>query len=235
MTTSGTTSFNPVRDQIVNRALRIIGAYASTDSPRPEQSRDAIETLNMMLKSWQIDGFLWLKGTYTQSLVANQNSYSLGVGSPDGITIRPTRIFSATRKNIASGYEIPMIQVSREDYLRLPNKTTVGTPVQFYYDPQLVLGVLYVWPAPLDATDQLILNADRTVQDMTSDQNTYDLPQEWSDAISVNLASKLASEYGLPIGERQLLAQEASALKMNVESYSRENTSTFFGVTTNGS
>jgi len=91
-----------------------------------------------------------------------------------------------------------------------------------------------VWPTPTDASDQLVLNADRTIQDMLSDLNTFDMPQEWSEAISTNLAAKIAPEYGIPLGERQLLNQDAAQLKANIESYSRDNASTFFGVTTYG-
>ena len=323
MSTSGSTSFNPVRDQIVNRALRLVGAYASTDSPRPEQSRDASETLNMMLKSWQIDGYLWLKETTTLQLFSGQTQYDLGVGTPElyyqgsstpaplqivsalyflgdviltvastaglpgisspywladsnglygkymctkitateltidstflanpGIdsawtlyhtptvttsyTSRPTRVFTATRKNVSSGYEVPVTLIARDDYFRLPNKLSSGVPVQLYYDPQLVLGQINVWPAPSSEDDVLVLNVDRTIQDMVSDLNTFDLPQEWSEAISTNLAAKIAPEYGIPLGERQLLNQDAAQLKANIESYSRDNASTFFGVTTYG-
>ncbi|MGL4677887.1 MAG: hypothetical protein ACRCWC_00715, partial [Plesiomonas shigelloides] len=61
MATSGTTSYNPNRDAVIRRALRLVGAYQANSQPRPEQISDAQEVLNMMLKAWQIDGLVWLR------------------------------------------------------------------------------------------------------------------------------------------------------------------------------
>ena len=235
MTTSGTTSYNPVRDQIVNRALRMVGAYASSDNPRPEQSNDAADALNMMLKAWQIENHLWLKKFAVLTLVQGQNSYQIGAGSADlclyqGTAInadRPTRIFSATRKQ-TSGSEIPIISTSRSDFHGLPNKATQGRVVQFYYDPQLALGTLNVWPTPDASGDVLVLSLDRPLQDVLADTDTFDMPQEWTDCLCYGLALRLAPEYGLSLSERQLLAAEYEKFKEPLLDYDREDTSVFF-------
>ena len=110
--TSNVTALNVTTNQIVNAALRMVGAYASTDNPRPEQQADAIEALNLMLKSWQIEGFLWLEEFITLNLITGQSVYTIGPDSPDTITSdgtaysqRPTRIFHANRK-LTSGVEV---------------------------------------------------------------------------------------------------------------------------------
>lgn len=56
MTTSGTTSFNPVRDKVIYGALRLCGAHNSANIPRPEQLQDTIDALDMMMKSWARKG-----------------------------------------------------------------------------------------------------------------------------------------------------------------------------------
>lgn len=239
MTTSGSTSFNPVRDQIIKGALRIVGAYASTDNPRPEQIADALETLNMMLKSWQIENFLWLRQFAVLTLVAGQASYKLGGTAPDACVYqgtatpidRPTRIFSAMRQ-LASGYQIPMQGMSRDDYTALPNKAAQGSPVQYYYDPQREQGVIYLWLVPSDATETIVLTVDRTVQDMLADTDTYDFPQEWMEVIKYGLAVRLAPEYGINLSERQILAQEYTSLRENIKSYDHDHVSTTFGIQT---
>lgn len=235
MTTSGSATYNPVRDQIVNRALRMVGAYASSDSARPEQVSDATDALNMMLKAWQIENHLWLKKFAVLTLVNGQNSYQLGAGSSDICVYqgtatavdRPTRIFSATRKQ-SSGSEVSIISTSRSDFHALPNKATQGRVVQYYYDPQLVLGVFSVWPTPDVSGDTIILSLDRPLQDVLADTDTYDMPQEWTDCLCYGLALRIAPEYGLSLSERQLLAQEYTAFKQPLLDYDRENTSVFF-------
>lgn len=235
--TSNVTSLNVTTNQIVNAALRMVGAYASTDNARPEQQADAIEALNLMLKSWQIEGFLWLEEFVTLNLIAGQSIYTIGPSSPDTIvdadaltyTQRPTRIFHATRK-LASGVEIEMSPMSREDYQRLTNKSVPAPPNSYYYSPQTNNGKLYVWPTPAVSTEQMVMTVDRNLQAMVSDINAYDLPQEWLQLIKYGLACTIAPEYGISNAERQLLEQEFIALKAVASNYNRENTSTFFQV-----
>lgn len=234
MATSGSTSFNPTRDVVVRRALRMVGAFASTDNPRPEQLTDAFSVLNTMIKAWQVDGFTWTYTFAELTLVQGQSSYDLGLTSTDTCVYqgtvnpaaRPIRIFSATRKD-TNDQEVPLDLISRDDYQALNNKTTQGRVNQIYYDPQIVLGKLYVWPTPDASGDVLVLNMDRPLQDMTSDADNYDFPQEWIDVLSYGLALRLAPEYGLPISERQLLAQELVALKSAVLAYDRGDESVF--------
>lgn len=208
----------------------MVGAYTSTDQPRPEQAQDAIIALNMMLKSWQVEGFLWLKEYFQMPLVAGQYIYTLGpAGTAEywpamTTTIdRPTRIWNLKRKD-TNGNEIPINVISRQEYTDLPNKTTTGVVNQYYYDPQLVNGNLFIWPAPIaGTTDVLWGTCDRSIQDMISDTDTYDVPQEWLRVVTVGLAREIASEYGVALGERQLLNQEYIALKDSISSYDREN------------
>lgn len=233
--TSDVTSFNPTTYEVIKAALRGVGAYASTDQPRPEQIEDALFALNVMLKSWQVDGFLWLQEFITVDMVAAQESYQIGPNSGDTVldangaayTQRPTKVFTASRRD-STGYEIPMMSISRADYAALPNKTASGSPVQYYYDPQLGEGRLYVWPSPSNSTDKVVLTVDRNLQDMVSDINTFDMPREWIEVVISGLKCRLAAEYGLALGERQLLDKEFVMLKESILAYNRENTSVFY-------
>lgn len=82
--TSGTSTYNPSRDVVIRRALRMVGAYASTSQPRPEQLNDASDVLNMMLKGWQMDGLLWLREFATLFLNKGQRVYNLAPSSIAG-------------------------------------------------------------------------------------------------------------------------------------------------------
>lgn len=229
MSTSGVTSFSANRDTIVRRALRMVGAFPSTDLPRPEQQTDAIAVLNMMLKEWSVEGFLWLRQFVTVTLVAGQNNYELG---PDGTPVidRPLHVYSANRKS-ALGNEIPMISLTRSDWMAIPNKTSNGTPVQYYYDPQTINGMLYVWPTPPAGTsDTVILDVDRQLDIMQDSLNDFDFPPQWQNCIAYNLAARLAPEYGVPLAERQLIEKEAGAILVRLATDDRDLASIHLGV-----
>lgn len=238
MTTSGTTTFNPTRDQIVYGALRLLGAYtANGNTPRPEQVSDSVEALDMMLKSWQVDGLLHLKTFIYVALVAARATYTIGPDSTDTVTTdaagavsfkkRPTSIASPRRRTIATGDEVPMDDpLSRSDYAALPNKATSGTPTKVYYDPQISNGTLYVWPVPSTAVDQIVLTVDRTIEDAGDSDATFDLPPEWVEAVKWNLAARLIPEY--PGADADRIEKYAAMFREKMVSFNAESGPTFF-------
>lgn len=237
MTTSGAVIFNPTITQVVYGALRMVGAYASGDNPRPEQISDAKEALDMMLKGWQMDGLLWLKEDVYVALVAAQASYAIGPGSADTVTTdvagavaysqRPTRIYFPRRYTIATEYEVPMADpLSRQEYAALTNKATAGTPVQVFFDPGIATGTLIVWPVPTTATDKIVFTVDRILEDAGDGDNTFDIPPEWSETVKYNLAGRLLPEY--PTADVARIEKWAMLLKEKMEGYQRSGESTFF-------
>lgn len=311
MTVSTTKTYNPVRDVIIKKALRLVGAYSPLSVPKGDQIDDAVEALNMMIKAWQIQGFMWIQQYVTLFLVPGQRVYSLpgangaseyaqstitaalvatntvvtladssamsgadvvGIYLADGsihwdiiatvdtalqITLttgvasaatsgaviyayapadalyRPTRCFSAVRVNQSSN-EVPLNSMSRDDYSNQVSKTISGTPVSYYFDPQLDPAKLYVWQPPTNASEILVLDVDRPLSVMVDSANTFDFPQEWVECIAYGLAVRLAPEYSVPLNERQLLTSEFAQFADNLMSYNRDWTSTFLGVNYHG-
>jgi hypothetical protein len=209
----------------------MVGAYTSTDLPRPEQLTDAASVLNIMLKAWSIEGFLWLRQFKTITLVAGQNTYTLGpAGSP--AMDRPLHIFTANRKMVG-GAEIPLFNLTRADWMAIPNKTSQGTPVQIYYDPQTINGTMYVWPTPsVGVTDTIVVDVDRQLDIMADNLNDFDFPPQWIEAITYNLAARIAPEYGLPMSERLQIEKEAGGLFIHASNDDRDLGSIRFEVRT---
>lgn len=236
MPTSGSTSFNPVRDTIIKGALRLVNAYASTGSPQPEQMQDALESLNILLKSWQVEGALWLKQYATLTCVSGKAKYTI----PGAETVsdetsaqiaRPTRISNLTRRTTLTGADIPMDDgrpMARSDYAALPNKDASGVPLRAYYDPQLVTGALYLWPVPDSNTIQIKFTCDRPIQDMLSDTDTFDVPQEQIRRIKYALALEIAPEYAMPAGDYDRLNQRYKEISEALSDYDQEPTGTQF-------
>lgn len=147
--------------------------------------------------------------------------------------VRPLRIIAGRRYNFDSDQDTEMFPVSRLDYQRLTSKTQSGTPTQFYYDPRggaNASGLLYIWPAPSNVNDVFKFTWHRPIQDFSAAANTSDLPQEWVEALTFNLAVRLAPEYDVPGEKFAMLRTLAAETLDTVSGADREPESVFFGV-----
>lgn len=84
MATSGTYTHGRNRDQIIRRALRIVGAFEAGETPDSDSVNEAAEALNAMVKHWQADGIhIWTTIEATLFLQADQARYEVGTSSSD--------------------------------------------------------------------------------------------------------------------------------------------------------
>ena len=227
MATSGSTDYSQTRDDIIKRALRLIGALAQGESPTTDQVTEAAVALNGLVKAWEADGMpLWAIKERTITLLANTTTYTL-------TTPKPLKVIQAWYRNTTSNVDVPMRVITRDEYNRLGNKSSTGTPIQVYYEPRRDDGVLHVFPTP-SATDvtnvsiHIVYQAPFEDFDLATD--TPDFPQEWYDAVTYGLATRLAPEYGLPIPDRKTLWQEMSIIKQDALNFGLEEGSIYFQV-----
>ena len=79
MATSGSTDWNPTRNQLIKSALRKISSLDSHNPIEANELADAAFTLNAMVKEWMGRGIdLWLRREVTLFLANGTTSYSLG-------------------------------------------------------------------------------------------------------------------------------------------------------------
>lgn len=126
------------------------------------------------------------------------------------------------------GQDTPVKLISRAEYAQLSNKASSGKIVQTYYDPQLVNGQLYLWPAPDSASDILRFWYERILEDFDVGTDTPDFAIEWGEALILGLASRMAPSAGMTLPERQDLKLRADFALGLADAYGRENVSTFF-------
>jgi hypothetical protein len=93
----------------------------------------------------------------------------------------------------AAPQEIPIAKINRDDYSNLPNKWFQGRPLQFWYNKSIPQPTLTLWPSPqLQFTfSQIVLYAQRYVQDVGTLTQTVEVPQRWFLAILTRLAKEL--------------------------------------------
>lgn len=129
---------------------------------------------------------------------------------------RPLRILQARRYQYIGQQDVPMSEeytgLAREEYFDLPNKTSPNQVVDYYYDPQIGTGILYVWGSPSDSNYAVKFTYLRQINDLINATDTVELPTEWLEPIVYNLSVRLCPAYGkqsqlpvlVPVAEKML-------------------------------
>ena len=78
MSTSGSINFNVTKSDIIDHAFRLLAVYGEQESVSAEDTAIASRALNMMVKSWQVQGLhLWTETEATGILQADIPSYTI--------------------------------------------------------------------------------------------------------------------------------------------------------------
>jgi hypothetical protein len=108
---------------------------------------------------------------------------------------RPLRVLSARRKTYSVDSEIEISEWSRSQYFNQVNKESQGTIVNWYYSPQLTNGRIYVWQTASDVDQLLRFTYERPIEDVDDSTNNLDIPVEWLECITYNLAARMSNYY----------------------------------------
>lgn len=191
-TVLSTTAANIIKD-----AYYLVGAADIEDSLSAGETAVGLRFLNSFIKHLQSRGAqLHTISDIEIPLYGSKQSYTIGPdASYDKNTGRPMRIISARRRN-SDGYELPMIEISREDYKNLPIKSTVAQPTQFAFERLAGYGVVYIWPVSDAATAEtseytMVATIQRAVDIFDTNEDAGDFPSEMHLAITYCLADML--------------------------------------------
>lgn len=229
MATSLTDDFNLTRDQIIRAAFESIGVAVTNEPLDPDDVQVGNIALNALAMAWKGFGLhLWKRGRASLTLVAGTSSYALIPTLGSG-TEKPMRLLSVDRED-SNGDTISMTTLSLQEYEALPNKTTTGVPIDYYFEPSRTTSTMYVWPVPsateaAEYTIEYVYQA--PIQDMSVGTNDVDFPNEWYRALILNLAVDLAPKYGLEINARRMLELQAADALDLAKDYDVEDTSIF--------
>jgi hypothetical protein len=92
--------------------------------------------------------------------------------------------------------EIPFGVLNRDTYTNQSNKVFPGRPNSFWFQRDLALPVMNLWPAPNVAAEQaqLVIWRHRHIMDTANLRQDVEVPQRWIDAIVNGLAFKVSCE-----------------------------------------
>ena len=179
---------------VIDRALRLIGAIASGESPTSAESADGLVALNAMISSWQtekLNVYAFVDTPFT--LVNADSSYTVGPGGNFALTPRPSKIEQVYVR--ANSIDYPVELIDYEKWNSIPDKTSSSDiPIYAYYEPTLATGTLQLWPVPNTAYSLHIVTW-TTLAELAAVGTTITLPQGYERALAYNLAIEVASEY----------------------------------------
>lgn len=196
---------------IIDRALRLIGAIASGESPTTAESNDGLTALNAMISSWQtekLNVYAFVDTAFT--LVATDASYTVGPAGNFALTPRPSKIENVYVR--ANDIDYPVELIDKDKWLSIPDKTSDSDiPIYAYYEPTLTAGTLQLWPVP-NAAYSLHIVTWTTLAELAALSTTITLPQGYERALAYNLAIEVAPEYEKePSASVQSIAMESKA------------------------
>jgi len=221
MTTSGNTSWELTRDQLVVRAFAKLGIPGEDNSLNTEQQTAGIEALNSVIALAVTDGMpLWKRTVVQQIPSITSQVYTL----VDAVKVTSVYIRDT------SGTQYELIHKSLYDFMRLP-RGNIGLPVHWTWQPNIQGASVSIWPLTSDpttvSTKTLQVIYQKEFDGFTAPGETLDFPAYWTPAIIYQTALMLAPEYGLPLQDRQTLRTEAQGYWAQASGYGDEDGSLF--------
>tara|TARA_R100000664_G_C2758178_1_gene146868 strand:- start:197 stop:865 length:669 start_codon:yes stop_codon:yes gene_type:complete len=178
MAVSGSTNFELDVVEYIEEAFERCGLEVKTGY----DLKTAKRSLNLMLAEWANRGLnQWTIVQRTQALTKSDGEYSLGADVIDVLSV------SILRSDIYYSLE----RISRDTYLAIPNKATIGRPTQFFLDRQITPN-LKIWPLPENSTDVIYYDALTRIDDADDYTNTLDLPFRFYPCLAAGLAYYIA-------------------------------------------
>jgi len=228
-----TDTFKMSATDVITEALETLGVLEEGEAPSSAQSTSAIRSLNMLIKMWQADTQIYAQDEYELTLVASTSLYEL---SSSNVGYIPTKILNATLIHNTSSNEIPLSQLTQEEWYSLTDKTTEAKPTQYYQkrNPVGVAMDLHVWPVPPDTTYNMKLWIQYPLRDISTGTDDVFFTQEWYLALSFGLAFILAHKYGMSIEERDRLQITSEHFKDQASSYDTDGSVYFQPMEANG-
>jgi len=181
---------NMTAQQVIESAYRKNGIMTTSST----QLANGLTDLQNMLSTWSADGLIvpsFVTENFT--LTAAQSVYSIGdAGGEDLSTVRPNRVKSAFIR--ISNYDYPInVNMTRSEYLLIPDKTTQGRPRRLHYDPQYPSGSIK-FDYAADTTYDFHLVSEKPLTNPTAQATTFSVPQEFNTAMILNLAIALSHD-----------------------------------------
>lgn len=226
MTTSSVYTVQYTRDDIITAALYKLGVIADGQSPSPTNLTRGTMALNMVVGNLRAKGMpIWERNYYTFTTNPGVSSYIMGSGQTLNIPYA-LKLLQCYRTD--SGTRIDMEIEADYNFNQLPINST-GIPIKVSYQPKVNIGILRFWPTPDSSatSSTFTIVYQQPFQYFINPADTADFPEEWYLPLVYNTAVVLAPEWGIPLGDRNMLMGEAKQYTDEALSMGGEDASLF--------
>ena len=212
-TTSGTTTFDKTFaiDEIIEEAYERIGLQSVSGN----QMRQARRSLNIMFQEWGNRGLhYWEVANNSITLVDGQAEYTMFRSTGDG-TSSTTAVYGvddvleAVYRN-SSSVDTPLTKINRSTYQGLSNKTSEGTPSQYFVQRFIdkVTITLYLTPGSTEAGNFINYYYVKRIQDVGDYTNATDVPYRFVPCMASGLAYYLSQKFKPELTQQMKLLYE---------------------------
>ena len=204
MATSGTTNFDLSIDKVIQRAY----ARCGMDLRTGYQLTAARDNLNLLFSEWGNRGIhLWKVINHTQTLTAGTNVYTAPADASD--------VLEVVFRN--GDTDTTMTKISRSEYENLPNKTSQGTPSQYYIKRNLNSVKIHLYLTPNTTGTQLNYYYVGRIEDVGAYTNTPDAPYRFLPCLVSGLAYYTSQEIALERSQELERRYEAELQRALIE------------------
>ncbi len=183
-------------DQI-NRALRLIGVLAESETPSAATSQDALLAMNQMIDSWNTER-LSVFATQDQvfSWPAGEIRRTLGP-SGDFVGNRPVLLDDATYYRAPSGVSYGIKFINQDQYNGIAVKTATSTFPQVIFVNETFPDVeMFIYPKPTQTLEWHFISVEELTQPAALTTELH-FPPGYMRAFTYNLAMEIAPEFGV--------------------------------------
>jgi hypothetical protein len=212
-TTSGTTTFDKTFaiDEIIEEAFERIGMQGVSGN----QLRMARRSLNIMFQEWGNRGLhYWEVANNSITLVDGQATYTMyrstGDGTSDATAVYGVDdVLEAVYRN-SSNVDTPLTKINRSTYQGLSNKTSEGTPSQYFVQRFIdkVTITLYLTPGSTEAGNTINYYYVKRIQDVGDYTNATDVPYRFVPCMASGLAYYLSQKFKPELTQNMKLLYE---------------------------
>ena len=212
-TTSGTVIFdkNFAIDEIIEESYERIGLQSVSGN----QLRQARRSLNILFQEWGNRGLhYWEVANNSITLVDGQAEYTMFRSTGDG-TSSTTAVYGvddvleAVYRN-SSSVDSPLTKINRSTYQGLSNKTSEGTPSQYFVQRFIdkVTITLYLTPGSSEAGNFINYYYVKRIQDVGNYTNATDVPYRFVPCMASGLAYYLSQKFKPELTQQMKLLYE---------------------------
>lgn len=206
---------------IINKALRLLGVLASGETTTAEEAQDSLYSLNSIIDSFAANPqYYFCTQSEGFSLLGGKNTYTIGddptaFPPADFVTPRPIRIVGAFVR--VNNVDTPLALITEQYWTNINDKAKAGLPTKLLYRPNVPYGQVLVYPTPNSAAS-LFLRSERRIYPYSTLFITQPLPPGYQRLLELSLAMELAPEYG-----SQVKPEIVANLRADLDSLIRTN------------